>query len=179
MHLALNMAKFAKGGFSHPVVEETQYPIKKPQAEVREEKKRGAELPAHVKVKAAIARHPATLRQNQMPGCLLCQHGSAKNPQMCWRSKGTCAPPPNQSRQQNPEPTPQPTRPLPRTPLALTGNTSGDQHLEMINLLAGYTYSHTSLPCAVSFTLDASTQEREHNTDFDPDMLPDEGTSTG
>jgi len=27
--------------------------------------------------------------------------------------------------------------------------------------------------------LDASAQESEHNTDFDPDMLPDEGTSTG
>jgi len=69
--------------------------------------------------------------------------------------------------------------PLSGTPLASTSNTSGDQHLEIINLLAGYTYSHTSLPCAESFTLDASAQESEHNTDFDPDMLPDEGTSTG
>jgi hypothetical protein len=40
-------------------------------------------------------------------------------------------------------------------------------------------YSHTSLPCAESFTLDAAAQESKHDTDFDPDMLPDEGTSTG
>jgi hypothetical protein len=40
-------------------------------------------------------------------------------------------------------------------------------------------YSHTSLPCAESFVVDASAQEREHDSDFDPDMLPDEGISTG
>jgi hypothetical protein len=46
-------------------------------------------------------------------------------------------------------------------------------------LLAGYAYLHTSLPCAESLTLDASAQESEHDTDFDPDMLSDEGTFTG
>jgi hypothetical protein len=39
MRLALNIAKMAKGGFSHAAVEETQYLIKKPRAKVREEKK--------------------------------------------------------------------------------------------------------------------------------------------
>ena len=106
MRLALNMAKMAKGGFSRAAVEETQYLIKKPLAEVREEKKRGVEFPGHNKVKAAIARHPAMLRQNQTPGCLPCQNGTAKNPQTRWRRKGTGAPPPNRRRQQNPEPTP-------------------------------------------------------------------------
>ena len=134
MRLALNMAKMAKGGFSRAAVEETQYLIKKPRAEVREEKKRGVEFPGHNKVKAAIARHPAMLRQNQMPGCLPCQNGTAKNPQTRWRRKGTGAPPPNRRRQQNPEPTP----PLPGTSLASTGNISGDQCLEIINLPAGY-----------------------------------------
>jgi hypothetical protein len=33
MHLALNMAKMAKGGFSRPTVEETQCLIKKPPAD--------------------------------------------------------------------------------------------------------------------------------------------------
>jgi hypothetical protein len=56
---------------------------------------------------------------------------------------------------------------------------TGDQRLEIINLPAGYGYLHTSLPFAESLTLDASAQESEHDTDFDPDMLPDEGTSTG
>jgi hypothetical protein len=179
MRLALNMAKIAKGGFSRAAVEETQYLFKKPRAEVREEKKRGVEFPGHNKVKAAITRHPAILRQNQMAGCLPCQNGTAKNPQTRWRRKVTGAPPPNRRRQQNPEPTPEPTPPLPGTPLASSGNISCDQRLEIINLPAGYTYSHTSLPCAESFTLDASAQESEHDTDFDPDMLPDEGTSTG
>jgi hypothetical protein len=68
---------------------------------------------------------------------------------------------------------------LPGTPLASTGNISGDQSLEIINLPAGYTSTHTSLQCAECFTFDASAQDSEHDTDCDPDMLPDEGTSTG
>jgi hypothetical protein len=39
MRLALNTAKITKGGFLHATVEETQQLIKKPPAEVREEKK--------------------------------------------------------------------------------------------------------------------------------------------
>jgi hypothetical protein len=93
--LALNMAKMAKGGFSHAVVEETQYLIKKPRAEVREENKRGVAFPGHKKVKAAIARHPAMLCQNHTPGCLPCQNDTTKNLQTRWRRTGTGAPPPN------------------------------------------------------------------------------------
>ena len=47
LHLALNMAKMAKSGFSCAAIEETQYLIKKPRAEVREGKKRGVEFPGH------------------------------------------------------------------------------------------------------------------------------------
>jgi hypothetical protein len=61
MRPTLNMAKMAKGGFSRATIEETQYLIKKPCAEVREEKKRGVEFPGHKQVKAAIERHPAML----------------------------------------------------------------------------------------------------------------------
>jgi len=183
MRLALNMAKMAKGGFSRAAVEEPQYLIKKPRANVQEEKKRSVELSGNNQVKAAIARHPAMLRQNQTPGCLPCLNGTANSPQTHWRCKATGAPPRNRRRQQNPEPTPEPTPetmpPLPRTPLATTCNTSGDQRLEIINLPACYTYSHSSLPFAESSTPDASAQESEQDTDFDPDMLPDEGTSTG
>jgi len=39
-------------------------------------------------------------------------------------------------------------------------------------LPAGYTYSHKALPWAEDFEDDEDT---EHNTDFDPDMLTDEG----
>jgi len=81
MRLALNMAKMAKEGTSHAAFKETKYLIKKPFAEVREEKKRGVEYPGHEMVKAAIQRHPAMLRENQTSGCLPGQTGTAKNPQ--------------------------------------------------------------------------------------------------
>jgi hypothetical protein len=179
MRLALNMAKMAKGGFSRAAIEDTQNQIKKPRAKVREEKKRGVEFPGHNQVKAAIETHTAMLRQNHTPGCLPCQNGNANNPQTRWRRQGTGAPPPNRRRQQTPEPTPGPNPPLSGTPPASTGNTSGAQRLKIIKLPAGYAYSHSSLPCAESLTLDVSAQDSEHDTDFDPDMLPDEGTSTG
>jgi hypothetical protein len=64
MLLALNMAKMANGGFWRGAAEETHNLIKKPHAEVREEKTRGVEFPGHNKLKAAIARHAAMHRQN-------------------------------------------------------------------------------------------------------------------
>jgi len=179
MRLALNMAKMAKGGLSLTAIEETQYLINKPRAEVRKENKESVELPGHKKVMAAIDRPLAMLHQNHTPGCLPCQNGTAKNPQTRWRCKGTDAPPPNQCRHQTAQPTAEPMPPLPGTPPTSTGNTFGSQRLEIVNLLARYAYSHTSVRCAESFTLDISAQDSEHNTDFDPDMLPDERTSTG
>jgi hypothetical protein len=68
MRLALNMATMAKEGFSRAALEETKYLIGEQHAEVREEKKRGVEVPGHKKVKAVIQRHPAMLRQNQTSG---------------------------------------------------------------------------------------------------------------
>jgi len=47
MHLALNLAKMAKGGVSRAAIDETQYLIKEPCAEVREENMRGVEFPGH------------------------------------------------------------------------------------------------------------------------------------
>ena len=123
------------------------------------------------------------LRHNHTPRCLPSQHGTAENLQTHWRRKGTGAPLPNQRRQQTPEPTPElppePTPPLPGTSPASTDNTSGAQCLEFINMPAGYAYSHTSVPCAQSVTLVTCAQDSEHHPDFDPDMLPAEGTSTG
>jgi len=168
MRLALNMAKMVKEGFSRAAIEETKNLIKKPRAEVREEKMRGVEFPGHNMVKAAIQRHPAMLRHNQTPGCLPCQNVTAKNPQTRWRRKGTGAPPPARLTVRTPEPTPPP----PGTPPAPTGNTSGAQPSEIVNLPAGYTYSHTALPCAECFE---DNEDTEHDTDFDPDMLTDDG----
>jgi len=171
MHLALKMAKMAKEGFSRAAIEEMKYLIKKPRPEVQEEKKRGVEFPGHNKVKAAIQRHPAMLRQNQMSGCLPCQNGTAMTLQTHWRCKGTGAPPPARRRVRTPEPTPHPPG-TPPAPPAPTGNTSGAEPSEIVNLPAGYTYSHTPLACAEFFDYDEDTQ---HDNNFDPDMLTDEG----
>jgi len=108
------------------------------------------------------------LRQHQTSGCLPCQNGTAKNLQTRSTRKGTGAPPPARRRERIPEPTP----PLPGMPPAPTGNTSGAQPAEIINLPAGNTYSHIALPWPEYFEDDEDT---EHDTDFDPDMLTDEG----
>jgi len=57
-------------------------------------------------------------------------------------------------------------------PPAPTGETSGAQPSEIVNLPAGYMYLHKVLPCAEFFDDDEDTQ---YDTDFDPDMLTDEG----
>jgi len=168
MRLVLNMAKMAKEGFLRAAIEQTKYLVNKPRAKVRVEKKWGVEFPGHNKVKAAIQRHPAMLRQNQTSGCLPCQNGTAKYLQTRWRRKGTGAPPPTRRRERTPDPTPPP----PGTPPAPTGNTSGAQPSEIVNLPAGYTCSHTALPCAEFFDDDEDTQ---HDINFDPDKLTDEG----
>jgi len=72
VRLALNVAKMANEGFSRAAIEETYFLTKKPHAKVQEEKKRGVEFPGHGKVNAAMERHRAMLRQNQMAGCLSC-----------------------------------------------------------------------------------------------------------
>jgi len=43
----------------------------------------------------------------------------------------------------------------------------------------GYVYIHTTLPRAQFFNLDAYAKDRKCDTDFDPDLLTDKGTSTG
>jgi hypothetical protein len=57
-------------------------------------------------------------------------------------------------------------------PPAPSGNISGTQPSQIINLPAGYRYSHKALPCAEFFDDDVDAQ---HDTVFDSDMLTDEG----
>jgi len=175
------MAKMARGGFLHATVEEMQDLIKKPRIEVWEKKKQGVEFPRHEKVKAAIVRHPAILRQNQTDGCLLCPNCNAKNPQTPWRWTGTGASPLQGCRQTTTElmPSLPETPPLPGTPPAPPSNNAEAQRSQIVNVKAGYAYLHTALCCAESFTLDASAQDSQNDTDFDPAMLNDEGTATG
>ena len=174
MLLALNMAKMAKRGFLRTTRAETQYLIKKPCAEVREENKQGVEFRGHNKMKAAIERHPAMLRQNHSAGCLSWQNRTVKNPQTHWKRKGTDAPPPNWRR----EPTLEPTPALHGIPPTPSGNISGAQSSQISILPAGYTYSHSSLPCAESVFVNAPAQDNQNDTDFNPDMLTDQITAT-
>ena len=64
MHLALNMAKIAKEGFSCAPMKETKQLITKPRAEVQDQKTGGVVSARHNKVKAEIERHPAMVYKN-------------------------------------------------------------------------------------------------------------------
>jgi len=137
MRLALNMAKMAKGGFLRGAIEETQRLIEKPHTEVREENKRGVEFPGYKKVKAAMERHPEMVYRNHMAGCLACQNGTAKNPQTCWRRKGTAAPPPEPA-------APLPERPPPPgTPSAPPSDTDGHESYEIEGMPSKLVYLHS------------------------------------
>jgi len=167
MRLASNQAKVAKEGFSHAAIEQRQQLIKKPRAEVQEAKKRGVWLPLHDKVKAAIRRHPAMVRENQTDGCLPCQNDTARNAQPRWRFKGTGAPPPPLA-PPRPGMPPVPPDDRERTP---SSETEG--------VLPGYVYIHIQLLSARFYNLDRYTEDRMRDKDFIPDLLTDEGPSTG
>jgi hypothetical protein len=133
MRLALNMAKMATEVFSQAAIEETQQLIKQPCAKVRELKKRGVEFPGHNMVNAAIKRHPAMVRENHMDSCLPCRNGTTKNPQTCWKRKGTGALLPRQAPAQ------------PRMPPVPAGD---EESSEIEGMTPGYVYIHTPLPSA-------------------------------
>jgi len=165
--LAVNMAKMAKEGFSRAAIEETQQLIQKPRAEAREEKRLGVVFPGHNEVKAAVERHPAMFRENQTDGCLPCQTGTAKNPQTHWRREGTGAPPPR------------PAPPRPRTPPAPPDESERTQGWETERLPPGYVYIHTLLPSIWLFNLDPYAKDWMRDKDFIPDLVTDDGPSTG
>ena len=153
MHLALNMAKMAKGGFSRAAIEETQQLIKKPRAKVREEKTRAVEFPGHQKVKAAIERHPAMVYKNRTDRCLSCQNGTAKNLQTHWRRKRTAAPPPEPA-------APPPGRPPPpRTPRAPPGDSDGHESYEIEVMPSWCVYIHSSHPNTPFFKHNAGAKD--------------------
>jgi hypothetical protein len=110
-----------------------------------------------------------------MPSGLLCYNNNLTTLQTRWRSKWTGPPPGGQLRQRTPEPKPPPYG----TPPALTWKESNAQWLQIVNLLSRYIYSHTALLCAEYFNLDRSTQDRQHKTYCDLDMLTNEWIFTG
>jgi len=159
MCLALNMAKMAKGGFSRAAIEETQQLIKKPRAEVREEKKRGVEFPGHHKVKAAMERHPGMVYKNHTAGCLPCQNGNAKNPVTRWKCKETAAP------------SPQPAALPPGTQPAPPCDAEGNKRDEIEGMPSRCVYMHSPLPNTQFFNHNAFAKESKHDKVFIPDLL--------
>jgi hypothetical protein len=133
MHLALNMAKMATGGFSHAAMEETQQLIQKPCAKVREQNKWGVEFPGHNKLKPAIQRHQAIVHENKMDGCLSCQNGTTNYRQISWRLKGNGTPPRGR---------------VPPWPGTASGPSDDDESAEREGVSPAYVYIHTPVPCA-------------------------------
>jgi hypothetical protein len=66
MRLALHMAEMAKGRCSQAAVEEPEYLINNPRAEVQEVMKQGSEVPGHREVNAAVVRHLTMHWHNQV-----------------------------------------------------------------------------------------------------------------
>ena len=175
MHLALNMAKMAKGGFSQAAIQQTHFLINTPWAEVREKEKYGVEFAGNNYVKAAMERHLAMHRDNQTDGCLPCQTSTAQYSQTCWRCKGMGAPPPERLSQ----PTPEPTLHPPRMPPAPPGDNDGAHLFEIEGVPPGYVYIYTPLPSGPFLNIDACAKDRKRDNECNPDLLTDEGMSTG
>jgi len=167
MRLALNMAKMVQGGFLCATIEGTQYLIKKTHTKVWEEKKGGVEIPGNRKVKAVIERHLVMVHENQTDSCHPCQDIPAKNPQAPWRCKATWAPPQ------------QPARPPHGTPHAPPGDNPGAQNIQIKGMPPGYVYIPTPLTNDQFSNLDVYAKDCKHDKDFNPDLLTDEGTTTG
>ena len=124
-------------------------------------------FPGQNKMKAPIERHPAMVRENQTDSCLPCQNGTAKNPKTHWRHKGTGAPPPR------------PATVGPGTPPAPPDDGETIQSSETEGVPPGYQYIHTQLPSARFLNHDSHAKEHMHDKDLSPDLLTDEGPSTG
>jgi len=175
MLLAGNMANMTNGGFSCAAIEETQHLMKKPRPKVQEERKQRVVIPAHRNVKAAKERQPAMLLENNTNRCVTCQNGTVKNPQTWWRRIGMAAAVPDWHRQQTPEPTPT----LPWMLHAPPGENQGAQRSQTVSLPAIYSYLHAPLPNVQCFNHDAYAKDSKHDKDSIPDLLTEEGTSTG
>jgi len=164
----------AKGGCSCAAIEETQYLIKNPWAQVQEEKKQAVQFPEHTNGKAEMERHPAMLRGIQTDSCLHCRNGTAQNPRTRWRRKDTGVHPPGRVRQLASEPMPHP----PRTPPVPPGDSEGADASEIEDVPPRYVYIHTPLPNIQFFNLNAFAKDRKRDKHFNPDLLTDKGTST-
>jgi hypothetical protein len=159
MHLALNMAKQVNGGFLSAAIVETQQLIKKPCAEVGEEKKRGVQFAWYQHVKAARERRLAMGYKNHTASFPPGQNGTAKNPQTSSRRKGTTTPPP------------EPAAPPPGTPPAPPGDTHGTECIETEVMPSRCVYMHSPLPNTQFFNHNAFAKDSKRDKDNIPDLL--------
>jgi len=167
MRLALNVAIMAKEGFLRAAMEDTLQQIKKPCAEVWEEKKWIIVFPGHKMVNGVLETHPAMIGENQTDGCLPCQNWHVKSAETCWRHEATGAPQPRRA------------PPPPGMPPASSDDSEGTQCFETEGVPPGYVHIHTPLLGDQSFNLDPHAKDCMRNKDFIPDLLTDEGPSTG
>jgi len=107
------------------------------------------------------------VQENQTDGCLSSQNGKGKILQTRLRGKRTGA--------HQPHPRP----PQPRTPPVSPGGNVSALTSETEGVPPGYVYIHTPLSNAQFFNLCAYAKNRNRHKEFIPDLLTDEGTSTG
>ena len=76
-------------------------------------------------------------------------------------------------------PPPQPAPLRPRTPPVPPDDSERTQSSETDGVPPRYLYIHTALPSSQFFNLHPYAKDHMHNKDFIPDLLTDEGPSTG
>jgi hypothetical protein len=85
LRLAMNTIDKSNFGLTPANINETLEIIRKPRAELREEKRRGVQFEGHKNVKSVLQVHPAMNKAKQLTGCLPCQNGIANNPATRWK----------------------------------------------------------------------------------------------
>jgi len=156
-----------KVGFSPAAIEETQQLMKKPRAEVEDEKMRWVVSAGHYKVKAAMERHPAMVHETRNDGCLPCNTDTAKNPHTRWWRIGPGAPPP------------QAVPPRPGKPPAQPDDSERPSNSGTVGVPPGYVYIHTLLRSARYFNPDPYAKVTMRDQGLIPDLLTDEGPFGG
>ena len=106
-----------------------------------------------------MERHPAIVYKNHTAGCHPCQNGTAKNPETCWRRKGTAAL------------SPELVAPPPGTPPVPPGDAEGNERDEIQGMPSSCVYMHSSLPNTQCFNHNAFAKESKRDKDCIPDLL--------
>ena len=118
-----------------------------------------------------MERHLAMVYKNHTASSLPCQNGLAKNPQICWRRKGTGTPPPEPATHLPGMPPGSETPPPPGTPPAPPGDSDGNESYEIEGMPSRCVYIHSPLPNTQFFNHNAYAKNSKRNQDFIPKLL--------